>query len=262
MNLRGIQLLSTGHLLPDPQWKMTPHLHPMHELIVPLMGRMRVESGGRRLDAAAGDVLLYPAEVLHAEWADAAAPVESLFLGFRAGAWRSTRVIMAQDNAGRMRQLIRWIHEDCNSSVPHIRKDISILLRALLLEFFRKIQHREDPLILRMRQYIQAHIADKLTLEVLARQANKSKYHFLRTYKALTGRTPMEDTRIIRANYARELILSTNLPLKEIAPRSGLGNEYAMSRVFRRQFNIPPGEWRRHRTRKSETKEWSQAKEG
>ena len=59
---------------------------------------------------------------------------------------------------------------------------------------------------------------------------------------------PMEDVRIIRANYARELILGTSLPLKEIAPRAGLGNEYAMSRIFRRYFNMPPGAWRRHRS--------------
>ena len=81
----------------------------------------------------------------------------------------------------------------------------------------------------------------------LACQACVSKYHFLRTYKVLTGRTPMEDVRIIRANAARTLILSTALPLKDIAPRTGLGNEYAMSRIFRHYFNMPPGAWRRRR---------------
>ena len=251
MNLNRIQLLGTGHLLPDPHWKMKPHLHPMHELIVPLRGRMRVESGGQSLDATAGDVLLYPAGVMHAEWADAAAPIESLFLSFRAATWHFKRVIRSHDPSGRMRQMIRWIHEDNNSSAPRIREEAGILLRALMLEFFRNIQHREDPLIVRMRQYVQDHIAEHLSLEILARQANKSKYHFLRTYKALTGRTPMEDARIIRANYARELILSTNLPLKDIAPRAGLGNEYAMSRIFRRYFKMPPGAWRQHRRPRS-----------
>ena len=32
--------------------------------------------------------------------------------------------------------------------------------------------------------------------------------------------------------------------LKEIAPRAGLGNEYAMSRLFRRIFRLPPGQYR------------------
>jgi AraC-like DNA-binding protein len=60
----------------------------------------------------------------------------------------------------------------------------------------------------------------------------------------------MADVRAIRAQYARELILGTHLPLKEIAPRAGLGNEYSMSRLFRRVFQMPPGQYRRFQARR------------
>ena len=100
-------------------------------------------------------------------------------------------------------------------------------------------------MVARVRQYVHDHIAEHVTLAALARQAGLSKFHFLRTYRALAGCTPMDDVRAIRAEYARELILTTNQALKEIAPRAGFSNEYTLSRIFRRRYNMPPGRIRR-----------------
>jgi transcriptional regulator GlxA family with amidase domain len=62
----------------------------------------------------------------------------------------------------------------------------------------------------------------------------------------LTGLTPMEDLRQLRLEAARDLLLTTDLPLKAIAPRTGLGDEYHLSRLFRRAFGIAPGALRRN----------------
>jgi len=51
----------------------------------------------------------------------------------------------------------------------------------------------------------------------------------------------MAETRALRADYARDLLLTTDLPLKEITVKTELGDEYALSRVFRHCFGIPPG---------------------
>ncbi len=255
MNWHGIQALAVGHTPPDPAWKMKAHAHPFHELIVPLHGKMSVAADSQTMDAAAGDALLYPAGSRHAEWTNAADPVEALFVSFQTARLPVARVTRAPDTNGRMRQLISWLHEDRHTVLPEAKAQRQALLAALLLEFFRCLRAPENPLVGQTRQYIQNHLAEPLVLADLARQAQQSKYHFLRTYKALTGRTPMAEVRWLRANYARELILSTSLPPKAIAVRAGLGNEYAMSRVFRHCFNLPPGEWRRHRSRKGTTKE-------
>ena len=72
-----------------------------------------------------------------------------------------------------------------------------------------------------------------------------SKYHFLRRYKDLAGRTPIQDLTAIRMDHARKLIQTTSLPLKKIACMSGLGNEYHLSRLFRRHLNTAPSQFRR-----------------
>jgi transcriptional regulator GlxA family with amidase domain len=55
----------------------------------------------------------------------------------------------------------------------------------------------------------------------------------------------MEDVRMIRLEAARNLLLTTNLPLKAIAPRVGLGSEYHLSRLLRRHFDLGARELRR-----------------
>ena len=55
----------------------------------------------------------------------------------------------------------------------------------------------------------------------------------------------MQDVRELRLELARNLILTTNEPLKVIAPQAGLGDEYHMSRAFRRYLGMPPGQLRR-----------------
>lgn len=246
MHITRVNLLSMGHFAPDPQWKIPPHGHPFSELIVLIRGQMRVKSLDTTLNATIGDVLLYPARVIHAEWSDIAAPVETFYFCFQAAGVSRRGLIKTQDHAGRILPMSRWLYEERNSSDPYVQEERQLLFQAVVAEYFRTLNHREDPMVIQTRQYIHNHIAEPLALAGLACQAGVSKYHFLRTYKALTGRTPMEDVRIIRANAARALILSTALPLKDIAPRTGLGNEYAMSRIFRHYFNMPPGAWRRH----------------
>ena len=41
-------------------------------------------------------------------------------------------------------------------------------------------------------------------------------------------------------------------PLKEIGPRTGLGDEYHLSHLFRKHFNISPGALRRNRAQEKE----------
>jgi AraC family transcriptional regulator len=115
----------------------------------------------------------------------------------------------------------------------------------MLAELLRNLGREDQPMVTRVRRHIREHLGDVLTLDDLARVHGVSKFHFLRQYRAATGRTPMQDVRVMRAEYARELIMSTRLPLKEVAARAGLGDGYSLSRTFRRVFRTPPGQYRR-----------------
>jgi transcriptional regulator GlxA family with amidase domain len=87
-------------------------------------------------------------------------------------------------------------------------------------------------------------LAEPLSLDDIARHGRMSRFAFVRKFKRLGGRTPMEDLRLMRLNEARNMILSSGLPLKAIAAAVGIGDEYQLSKLFRRHFGMSPREMR------------------
>lgn len=238
-------VLHSGRLLPDPHWRMAMHSHDHHELIVILRGTMHVSGAGLDADCREGDVLLYPASVAHAERSDPLDPVESVFVSFRSDAITAQVLARTPDRRGRIREMARWLYADRLSTAPARRGSRDALCAAILAEISAEPAEESDPLVEGTRAWVLAHIGEPLSLESLAKHAGLSRFHFIRRYKIAAGRTPMEDVRAIRIDHARALLLGTALTLKEIAPLSGLGNEYSLSRAFRRSLGASPRSLRR-----------------
>jgi AraC-like DNA-binding protein/mannose-6-phosphate isomerase-like protein (cupin superfamily) len=242
-------LIHIAHLWPDSKWRIKPHSHPFHELIIILKGKMTVRIHGQEEQVQAGDVLVYLAGNIHEEISDKEDPVESLFLAFshelaEETPWRS------QDREGRVRQLGAWIYADQSASSEEGAEARQALLTALFAELARLQKHpKQDAAVLGVtRKYIQRHLTKKITLDALARAAGLSKFHYSRVYRDLANCTPMETVREMRLNYACQLLLTTHLPLKQVAPMAGLGDEYQLSHLFRKYHGMPPGQLRRGST--------------
>ena len=232
---------------------MAAHHHPFHELIVIIRGEMRVEMPDKHIHAKPGDVLFYRSGVPHEETAVLANPVESAFLSFTWPDAPKDIPVVVQDLRGRIRQMASWLHEEFVAGGKQAAATCAVFFEALVTEWLRLAQHREHPVVETVRDYVLKHIAEPLTLGDLAATAGMSKYHFARTYKKITGRTPLEEVRAMRVQHARGLILTTNLPMKAIAPLAGFGDEYRLSRVFRKVLGIRPGEIRAQTARPRST---------
>ena len=235
-------------LIGPADWHMPAHVHEVHELILVRCGRLRVRIEGHQALLSPGQVIWYPAGVIHEEWCDTAAGLETAFWVFE---WpqcaRPPGQLDQRDAEGRIGLLAQWMLE--GRATQHDRSDPQphAFFHAVLSEFLRLGRKHADPLLERTRAYMRARLADALSLDDLAAQAHLSKYHFLRLYKAACGCTPMEDLRRMRLQRARELIFSTDRPMKRIAPEVGLGDEFQMSRLFRRHYGAPPSAYRSRR---------------
>ncbi|MCG3148866.1 MAG: HTH-type transcriptional activator RhaS [Verrucomicrobiae bacterium] len=236
MNLTTARYLGVGHLLPDPRWEMAHHSHAFHELIVVQRGQIYVEIRDQIRTARASELLWYPAGVVHCEWVNSRAPAETIFMSWTWQELPAHWPLQLSDTLGRIGEMSRWLLADRDVHCPG-----QPLLHAILTEFNRLVTHPDDPLVTGLRTHIRQHLADSITLDHLAAKAGLSKFHLIRRYKALTGRTPLEDVRHIRLQTARDLLLTTALSLKEIAPRVGLGDEYRLCRLFRQYFQTTPG---------------------
>ena len=101
-----------------------------------------------------------------------------------------------------------------------------------------------DPWLDDLRRHMQQNLARTVYLDDLARRTRMSKFAFVRKYKRLSGRTPMRELQLMRLNQARAMMLASALPVKAIAPAVGLNDEYQLSKLFRRHFNLSPRELR------------------
>lgn len=244
-HVKDAAFLSCGSVAPDPLWHVPPSRHTHHEMIIVIGGGITVNSPAGRFYATEGDALIYPASVVHEEWSDPKHPLRSIFLGFTCPGLHGMPVTKISIRRDWIREMAAWLHADRDASSPAARAQRDAIVQVILTECLRNMGPEDQPMVTRVRQHIRKHIAEPLSLERLAGVCGLSKFHFLRKYRAATGRSPMEDVRAIRAEYARELILGTSLPLKEIAPRTGLGDEYSLSRMFRKLFRTTPGQYRR-----------------
>jgi AraC family transcriptional regulator len=109
--------------------------------------------------------------------------------------------------------------------------------------------HRLTPQQLyRVSSYIRDHAGKDLTLDVLAREAGFSPYHFARLFRNTTGETPHQYVRRERLAHARRLLESSELSLAEVAVESGFGDQSYFTRVFKGALRVTPAVYRREWT--------------
>jgi AraC-like DNA-binding protein len=210
-------------------------------LIVVVQGCIHVVFDEGEEEGRAGDLLFYPAGRWHTEASDPQEPVETFFMAFE---WAAPPEMPPRilDTQGRVRLLIHWLYQEW-SARAHQGLWMAFA-QALLAEWQRLARRPEAPLVAGVRRLIQKRLAETLSVEDLAEAAGLSKFHFIRRFRRLTGRSPMDELRVMRVEHARQLILKGGLSLKEIAPRAGLGNVHHMAKLFRRYLNATPHEIR------------------
>ena len=95
-----------------------------------------------------------------------------------------------------------------------------------------------------LHEWINVHLADDLSLSVLADQAGMSERSFSRHYAEATGQTPARAIERLRVEGARHLLSDSRVPIKRIAQRCGFGSEETMRRSFLRLLTVTPQDYR------------------
>jgi len=96
-----------------------------------------------------------------------------------------------------------------------------------------------------VNDYIHANLQSDLSISELARIAKLSQSHFLRAFRRTVGLSPHRYVLDCRLKLAKHLIITTNLPLSDIALRVGFSSHSHLTSSMRRYCNITPSELRR-----------------
>ena len=103
---------------------------------------------------------------------------------------------------------------------------------------------RDDVRIRRAVEYMSDNLRMPLTLAGIAREAGLSPYHFLRLFKAATGRTPVRYLVDLRVACARRHLERSNASITDIAHLCGFASGAHFSTVFSRRVGSSPSAYR------------------
>jgi AraC family transcriptional regulator len=97
----------------------------------------------------------------------------------------------------------------------------------------------------RCLELMRARVADDISLDELAAEAQLSPFHFTRMFKQSTGLPPRAYLTRLRIEKACELLEGTDLSVTEIALEVGYSSNQVLARVFSRHQRMSPIEYRR-----------------
>lgn len=93
--------------------------------------------------------------------------------------------------------------------------------------------------------YIKDNYKSQIQIEDLAKLLNFSKSHFMRFFKNNIGITAIEYINNYRLNVAAQLLLSTDIKVKEVSEEVGIYNLSYFYRQFKKMFDLSPNDYRK-----------------
>ena len=99
----------------------------------------------------------------------------------------------------------------------------------------------------RVLDHIETSLAKPLRNRELAALVGYSEFHFSVAFRNALGTPPHEYLIRRRIERAQQLMLSSDLPLCQIAAECGLADQPHLSRLFRKVVGETPAAWRRSR---------------
>lgn len=93
--------------------------------------------------------------------------------------------------------------------------------------------------------YLKEYYMQKITVTDIANAMNTSYRTLIRKFKAETNKSVIDTLTQIRLDKAKQLLISTKMPMYEIALQCGYENEFYFSKIFKQKLNCSPNIYRR-----------------
>ncbi|SFJ84135.1 AraC family transcriptional regulator [Celeribacter neptunius] len=106
------------------------------------------------------------------------------------------------------------------------------------------VRHSYEDRLLRVLDYVYAHLDGDLSLDTLAEVAALSRFHFHRVFSGMTGETVAGFIRRVRLSKASHLLLRSEDEIERIALQCGYPNPRSFTRAFQDAFGLTPTAFR------------------
>ncbi len=144
-----------------------------------------------------------------------------------------------------IRQIMQQLRQQDNALT--IESGLIELLQALTgaepgdMNHERSYRH-DHKYIGRIRDYLNAHFNEKITLTQLEQEMGISRFHLIRLFKQWNHLPPHRYQNVLRINYAKTE-LARQRPIADIALEAGFYDQSHLTRLFTRMVGVTPGRY-------------------
>lgn len=117
--------------------------------------------------------------------------------------------------------------------------------------FERRVSAAEEPekqeerTITGLTRYLKEHLAEEISLSVLAEEFHLNPQYISQLFKSEIGVNFLAYLTNIRMEKAKKLLLTTSLSIAEVAEQSGYGDYRVFTKVFKKSEGVTPSQYRR-----------------
>jgi len=252
-----------------PRYKMILHWHDEMEIIKIVKGAFLLTVDGKNYKTKEGDIIFIMPGMLHSGipknciyecllfdlkyFYRAHTIWDKILNPFMTGERRVQLIISSEGNeiSTYFNQIIKSIHE---KNIAY-ELNISGLLYLIFYEIFNHSYYEETIAFSSLSQqrlvqfkkvihYIELNHQAKISLDELSEIAGYDKKYFCAFFKELSGKTPIQYLNIYRIDFASELLVTTHLPVTEIAYQSGFDDLSYFSKIFKMYKSLTPLNYR------------------
>ena len=253
----GTYRLSSHYKLPT-WWRSG---RPDWQLLYVASGKAHFYIKGQEVIVTAGNMVLYqPKQEMHYEYFGKDKP-EVYWVHFTGGQVRSIlkRHDVPMDNnvfyAGNS-PTYGYLFKEMILELQTCRVGYEALLSMYLEQIFVLVQrsrldkspvvssHLQEEMGI-ARRYFQEHYNEEINIEEYALSRNMSVSYFLKKFKEVTKKSPMQYILGIRISNAVSLLESTDYNVTEISTIIGYDNPLYFSRIFKKQKGVSPSDYRK-----------------
>ncbi len=145
------------------------------------------------------------------------------------------------EDDGLLAELPQEVLQSGSSMIAFLKRIYTAGLEQLIAQ--RKFKNKLN--LDEVRQYIDTHFAEAVTLEALARAFFVSKEYLSKVFKQEYGCNVTDYILQLRMEQAKAWLAEESIPIKTVAELSGYEDVGYFYRVFKKHFGIAPGEMRK-----------------
>ncbi|WP_411169179.1 AraC family transcriptional regulator [Clostridium sp. MB05] len=258
----------------ENDWHSTAHFHPFTEIFFITNGKGAFLLNDTIVNVNKWDLIVINSNCLHTEKSSLSdEPLEYVVLGVDNLLLNFPESYSLRNNEQQMnpykiinlskdKDLLLNYFDQLINEIEHKEFNYELVCKSILTLFITQIVRRSTPLLfieesqeklnlecIKIKNYIDAHFSQNITLDFLSDLSYMNKFHLVHTFTKQIGVSPINYAINKRIQEAKNLLVTTSYSIRDISSIVGFGNSSYFSQMFKKVTGMSPKGYRLENSR-------------